>query len=125
MAAQKYKLIASLLVVSCSNLNANPNLILHNNISGCFVASEPEFKASGEMSTAQISVSDSEKFDCPCKSALVSYSATQTQQGNISTLLTGTFTTLGKETVVLPVAVQNQLIFKDSPVNLSFKCASP
>lgn len=125
MAAQKYKLIASLLVVSCSSLSASPSLVLDNKISGCFVASKPEFQSSGEMTTVQISVSEPAKFDCPCKTALVSYSATQTQQGNVSRLLSGSFTALGKETVVLPIAVQEQLIFKDSPVDLSFKCANP
>jgi hypothetical protein len=74
------------------------------------------------LATASISTKTA-NTDCPCKSALMKYTAFQKKDGNTFNLLSGQFSILGKESVVLPIAVQKQLIFPDTLVHLSLSCS--
>lgn len=59
---------------------------------------------------------------CPCKSSLIQYSAFQTIEGQTSPRLESNFSILGISQVELPIATQQRLIFKDSPVTVTFSC---
>jgi hypothetical protein len=64
-----------------------------------------------------------ENKDCPCRSALMKYTVFQKKDKDIFNLLSGNFSVLGKEKIVLPVAVQKQLVFTDTPIHLSLSCS--
>ena len=67
---------------------------------------------------------DHRNFISNAQSALFRYSAYQNKTGSIHSLMSGYFTTLGKTEVLLPVAVQKQLIFSDVPLVVKVECAS-
>jgi hypothetical protein len=49
--------------------------------------------------------------DCPCKSPLIHYSASQIIDGQTSPLLEGNFSILGIKQIELPIAAQQRLAF--------------
>jgi hypothetical protein len=52
------------------------------------------------------------------------YTAFQKNNDKTFELVSGQLSILGREEVVLPIAVQKQLIFADTPIYLSLACAS-
>ena len=62
---------------------------------------------------------------CTCKAALYTYAVHQNNEDTRNNLIEGIFTSLYKERVQLPLAVQTQLIYKDEPLRVTFSCARP
>lgn len=124
MAALRFSFLAILFLSSCAHSQAPKNVVIESQVEGCFSLNVLDFDKTKEplLLTASIS-SKTETGECPCKSALMKYSAFQKKDGNIFNLLSGQFSVLGKEKIVLPIAVQKQLVFPDVPIHLSLSCA--
>lgn len=125
MAAPRFSVLAALLLSACAHSQAEKNIKVESLVDSCFTFSNITLDASKEPVLATASISQkTANTDCPCKSALMKYTAFQNKDGNIFNLLSGQFSTLGKESVVLPIAVQKQLIFPDTPIHLSVACSN-
>lgn len=125
MAAPKFSVLAFILLCSCANSQSRQNIQVESLVDGCFTFSKVMLDVTQEpiLATAPIKPA-AENSDCPCKSAIMKYTAFQKKDGNTLDLLSGQFSVLGKERVVLPVAVQKQLIFPDTPIRLSLSCSN-
>lgn len=125
MAALKFSLLAMCLLCSCAYSQHQKSVNLESLVDGCFTFTDITLDVSKEpvLATASINLK-AENADCPCKSAVMKYAAFQKNEGNTFDLLSGQFSILGKESVVLPIAVQKQLIFPDNPIHLSLSCSS-
>ena len=119
-------ILASLLVSSCAYSNSQAPVIFENIVAGCFILVDENLDVDKEPVTVTFSVgAGSKDLDCPCKSALMKFTAYQKLETGTSDLLSGYFTAHGKKSVVLPVAVQNQLIFPAVPIRVLISCSSP
>lgn len=125
MVAQKFSIFALFILCSCAHSQSQKNVEVESLVDSCFIFSNVTLDATKEpvLATASIKAKTASE-GCPCKSALMKYSATQKKDGNTFHLLSGQFSILGKESVTLPIAVQRQLIFQDTPIYLSLSCAS-
>ncbi len=124
MAALRFSVLAIFLLCSCAHSQAQKGVIVESQIDGCFTFNSITLDASKEPVLATASISPkTANADCPCKSAAMKYTAFQKKDGNTFNLLSGQFSILGKESVVLPIAVQKQLIFPDMPIHLSLSCS--
>ncbi len=125
MAALRFSFLAILFLCSCAHSQAPKNIVIESQVGGCFSFNTLDFEKNKEplLLTASIN-SKTETGECPCKSALMKYTAYQKKDGNIFNLLSGQFSVLGKEKIVLPIAVQKQLVFKDAPIYVSLSCSS-
>lgn len=124
MAALRFSILSVLFLCSCANSQPQENIEIDSLVNDCFVFNMIAVDTTKEpvIATGKITIQPT-NVDCPCKSALMKYTATQEKNGNSFKLLSGQFTILGKETITLPIAVQKQLIFKETPINLAFSCS--
>jgi hypothetical protein len=127
MAALQYNLLAlaSLLISSYAHSNSQNPVIFKNEVMGCFTLVDENLDIDKEPVTVTVSVGAGGKdLDCPCKSALMKFTAYQELETGTSGLLSGYFAAHGKKSVVLPVAVQNQLIFPLAPIRILISCSN-
>lgn len=125
MAAPKFSVLAFFLLCSCAHSQPQQNVKVGSLIDGCFTFQNITLDVSKEPVLATASIqTKTENTDCPCKSAVMKYSVSQKKDGNDINLLSGQFSILGKESIVLPIAVQKQLIFPDTPIHLSLSCSN-
>lgn len=125
MAAPRFSILAIILLCSCAHSQPPKNVEAESLVDSCFTFSNITVDASKEPVIATASISQkTANTDCPCKSALMRYTAFQKSDDNTFELLSGQFSILGKERVILPIAVQKQLILPDNPIHLSLSCAS-
>lgn len=125
MAAPRYSLILAALLCSCAHSSQQQNLAISNSIDGCFTLKSTKLLNDNEPVLVEASIGPgSKENDCPCKSASIQYSAYQKQDKDVFHLLSGHFSVLGTDNVVLPVAVQKRLMFSDVPLSLDFSCSS-
>jgi len=123
MAVLRFSILTVLFLCSCAHSQQLKNVEVKSNVEGCF-----SFKAlSLDMNKEPLLIvaeikSATANGDCPCKSAVMKYTASQNRGGEVYNLLSGQFSVLGKEKVTLPIAVQRELVFKDSPIQLSLSC---
>jgi hypothetical protein len=119
-------ILASLFISSCAYSNSEAPFIFENKVAGCFSLVDEKLDIDKEPVTVTVSVgAGSKNLDCPCKSALMKFAAYQKLETGTSDLLSGYFTVHGKKSVVLPLAVQNQLIFPADPIRVLISCSSP
>ena len=124
------KKVSLLIAISLSayTQSATPqNLIIKNNAKDCFtltVTNQLESNKDPVLLNASIDPAQNGQ-ECPCKSALMKYSAYQEIEEDILTLISGNFSILSREKLMLPVAAQGNLIFADHPVILSITCSNP
>ena len=123
MAVLRFSILTALFLCSCAHSQQLKNVEVKSNVEGCFSFKALSFDLSKEplLLIAEIN-STAANNDCPCKSAIMKYTASQKRDGEISNLLSGQFSVLGKEKITLPIAVQRELVFKDSPIQLSLSC---
>lgn len=125
MAALKFSVLTIFFLCSCAHSQHQKSVKVESLVDGCFTFNNITLDVSKEpvLATASINLKPA-NADCPCKSALMKYTAFQKNDGNIFELLSSQFSTLDKESVVLPIAVQKQLIIQDTAIYLSLSCAS-
>jgi len=124
MAAPIFSILAIFLLCSCAHSQTQKTVEVESLVDGCFTFNNIILDASKEPVLAAASISTkTANADCPCKSAAMKYTAFQRKDGSTFTLLSGQFSILGKESVILPIAVQKQLIFPDTPIHLSLSCS--
>lgn len=125
MAAAKFSVLAIFLLCSCAHSQSQKNVEVESLVDGCFTFTNITLDVTKEpvLATASINLKP-ENAECPCKSAVMKYTAFQKNDGNTFELLSGQFSILGKESVVLPIAAQKQLIFPDIPIHLSLSCSN-
>jgi len=123
MAALRFSILTALFLCSCAHSQQLKNVEVKSNVEGCFSFKALSFDMNKEplLLVAEIK-SAAANSDCPCKSAVMQYTALQNRSGEVSNLLSGQFSVLGKEKVTLPIAVQKELVFKDSPIQISLSC---
>lgn len=125
MAAPRFSVLAALLLCACAHSQAEKNIEVESQVDSCFTFSNITLDTSKEPVLATASISQkTANTDCPCKSAVMKYTAFQKKTDNTFNLLSGQFSILGKESLVLPIAVQKQLIFPDAPIHLSISCSN-
>lgn len=125
MATPRFSVLAALLLCACAHSQAEKNIKVENQVEGCFTLQNIALDTSKEpvLATALTNI-DTAAIDCPCKSAVVKYMAYQKKDGNNFDLLSGQFSILGKESITLPIAVQKQLIFPNTPIHLTLSCSN-
>jgi hypothetical protein len=124
MTALRFSIFAIFLLSPYVHAQPQKDIKVESLVDGCFTISNIELDTSKEPVLAAASINhNTANADCPCKSALMKYTAFQKKDGNTFNLLSGQFSVLGKDSVVLPVAVQKQLIFSDTPICLSLSCS--
>ena len=125
MAALRYSLVLVLLLCSCAFSKQGDNIVIENNIDGCFSFTSSQLGLDNEPVILKANIgAENKNADCMCKSALFKYVAYQKNEGEINNLISGTFTTLGKSVVSFPIAVQKQLIFPKIPIHISMSCSN-
>lgn len=125
MATPKFSVLALFLFCLSAQSQSQQSIKVESLVDGCFTFQNITLDAIKEPVLVAASIkTKTENTDCPCKSAVMKYSAFQNKDGNTFNLLSGQFSILGKESVVLPVAVQRQLIFSDTPIRLSLACSN-
>jgi hypothetical protein len=123
MAALKFSHIGALLLSACASASTPGAVGIDNTISGCIKIAESSLSQKNDPVILSIKLGAAlPDDDCPCKSSLIKYSAYQTIEGERSSLLEGHFSNLGITQVELPIATQQRLIFKDSPVTVTLSC---
>ena len=123
MAVLRFSILTALFLCSCAHSQQLKNVEVKSSVEGCFSfkALSVEMNKDPLLLVAEIK-SATANSDCPCKSAVMKYTASQNRGGEVSNLLSGQFSVLGKEKITLPIAVQKELIFKDSPIHISLSC---
>ncbi len=125
MSAPKFSVLTLFLLCSCAHSQQQREIKVDSLVDGCFTLQNLLLDTTKDpvLATASIKYS-TQNVDCPCKSSLIKYSVAQEKDGNTSDLLSGQISILGEENIVLPIAVQKQLIFPDTPIKLFLSCAS-
>ncbi len=124
MAALRYSFLYVLFMSSCVTPAETKEIIIDNDIEGCFTLKFLKLDFMHEPVVLHASVfPEKSNLECPCKSALVKYSSIQKKGTDYYTLLEGNFTALGKNIVILPIAVQKQLILPNIPINILLSCS--
>jgi hypothetical protein len=117
-------LAMTLLICSCTYSEGANEVIIHNKIQGCFTVADQNLILSEQSALLDIVIGPKNKAqDCFCKSALFNYSAYQVVDSNRREFVKASFTTQDKKHVVLPVAVQKQLILNDLAIEVSISCS--
>jgi len=125
MAVLRSSILIAFLFFSFACSAEKNNVIIFNQIKGCFGFESWQLNIQEEPVVLHVSVKQKNKnMECPCKSALIKYTASQKIEGSVSNLLTGYFTTLGKDSVILPVSVQKQIIFPKIPIEITLSCSN-
>lgn len=113
----RFSVLVIFFLCSCAHSQPQKNIEVTNLVEGCFTLNNITLDIGKEPVLAAASINPkTANADCPCKSAIMKYSAFQKKDGNTFNLLSGQFSILGKDSVVLPIAVQKQLIFSDAPI---------
>ena len=121
--APRYSLLVTLLIYSCTFSTQAEDVVIQNQADGCFELSKSSLVERGESVWISATVAAAKPdSDCPCKSALFSYSAFQKRDQQIIKILSAQFTMMTKASIELPVAAQKQLLFPDQPVYLDITC---
>ncbi|WP_226662377.1 DUF2195 family protein [Microbulbifer aggregans] len=124
MVALRSSVFFVLILCACVHTAQGGNVSIDTSVDACFRLNDVSLDMSVEPVILSASVTPAiASGSCPCKSALFKYSAYQ--NGANSSLITGVFTTLGKEVVSLPVAAQTQLIFPDQGLTINLACSAP
>src|SRR5687767_77750 len=101
MAAPRFSILAIFLLCSCAHSQPQRSVEVESLVDGCFTFSKVILDATKEPVLATALVTDkTANTDCPCKSAMMKYSAFQKKDGNTFNLISGQFSILGKESVV-------------------------
>lgn len=127
MMIQKISLFVAISLSAYAQSATPQDLIIKNNAKGCFtlrVTNQLEPSKDPVLLSASIDPARDGQ-ECPCKSALMKYSAYQEIEEDILTLISGNFSILSREKLMLPVTAQGNLIFADHPVILSITCSNP
>ena len=126
MVVRKFSLTAVSLMLfsSCAQSGVEQVADINSEVTGCFTISDQRLLDHEPVILSTTIGEGDQTRSCPCQSALFRYSAYQNKTGSIHSLMSGYFTTLGKTEVLLPVAVQKQLIFSDVPLVVKVECAS-
>lgn len=125
MAVLRSSILIVFLFSSFACSDEKNNVIIYNPIKGCFGFESWRLNMQEEPVVLNVSVKQKNtNIECPCKSALVKYTASQKVEDSVSKLLTGYFTTLGKDSVILPVSVQKQIIFPKIPIDITLSCSN-
>ena len=125
MATPKFSIFALSLLCSYAHSQPQQSVKVESLVDGCFTFSNITLDTTKEPVLATASIKPATKnADCPCKSAVMKYSVFQKKDRNKFNLLSGQCSILGKENIVLPIAVQKHLIFPSTPINLSFFCSN-
>lgn len=123
MAVPKFSHIGALLLSACASAHPPGSIDINNTISGCMQIAESSLSQKNDPVILSIKLSAALPDDgCPCKSSLIRYSAFQTIDGGRSLLMESNFSILGINQIELPIATQQRLIFKDTPVTVTFSC---
>lgn len=123
MVALKFRLCFVALCSACAIAATKPEVTLQNHVEGCFSVKGIELDNSGESINAILEVDSNVNSDCPCKSALMRYNSYQNIDESVKeTLVSGSFSVLGKSNIELPLAIQENLIHQNIPVYLSITC---
>lgn len=126
MVAQKFSLIMAALISACAQSAPPQDVIIKNHVEGCFTLNTNQLELNKDPVLLSASISPArDGQDCPCKSALMQYATYQEIEGDVFQLISGNFSILNREKLILPVAVQSNLIFADHPVTLSISCSNP
>ena len=121
--ASRFTVTLIFFLCSCAHSQQLKNVEIKSNVEGCFSFKVLSFDMNKELLLLVAEIkSATANSDCPCKSAIMKYTASQKRDGEISNLLSGQFSVLGKEKITLPIAVQKELVFKDSPIQISLSC---
>ena len=123
MAVLRFCILTALFLCSCAYSQQLKNVEIKSSVEGCFSLKAISFDMNVEplLLIAEVK-SATASNDCPCKSAVMKYTASQKRSGEVSNLLSGQFSVMGKEKITLPIAVQKELVFKDSSINLVLSC---
>lgn len=125
MAVSKFSFLIFFLLCSYAHSQQKQAVKIDSLVDGCFTLRNLLVDTTKDPVLATASIKyKTETTGCPCKSAVVKYSVAQEKDGDISNLLSGQFSILGKENIVLPIAVQKQLIFPGAPLELSLSCSN-
>lgn len=126
MAAPKYSLAAVVLLSACAVADPAPDVDIENKLAACVAISSHTLLQQGEMPVLEMQLQQhAPTAECGCKSAISRYRSDQVIDGQPSPLLAGDFTFMGRQTLRLPLAVQQQLIAEGGRVRLQIGCASP
>ena len=124
--AQRFSLLMTVLISGCAQSAPPQDVIIKNHVEGCFTLNINQLERNKDPVLLSTSISPArDGQDCPCKSALMQYSTHQEIAGNIFPLISGNFSILNNEKLMLPVTVQGNLIFADHAVTLSISCSNP
>lgn len=123
MAALKFSYLGAFLLSGCAFASSAGSIDINNTINGCLKIIDYSLSQNSDPVIMSIEL-DAASLDtsCPCKSSLIKYAAAQTIEGQTSPLIEGNFSTLGSNQINLPIAAQQRLILKDSPVTITFSC---
>lgn len=123
MAALKFSYIGALLLSGCAFASSTGTIDINNTISGCMKVTGYSLSQKSDPVIMSIELDSAPpNTDCPCKSSLIKYSAAQTIEERTSPLIEGNFSIVGNNQINLPIATQQRLIFKDTPVTVTFSC---
>lgn len=125
MAVSKFSFLTLFLLCSFAHSQQQQELTIDSLIDGCFTFQNLLLDTTKDPVLATDSIeNNAQNADCPCKSAVMKYSVEQDDDGKTSKLLSGQFSILGKEKIVLPIAVQKQMIVPNASITLSFSSAN-
>ena len=123
MAVLRFSILTALFLCSCAHSQQLKNVEIKSSVEGCFSLKAISFDMNVEPLLLVTEIkSAAVNSECSCKSAVMKYTASQKRSGEVSNLLSGQFSVMGKEKSTLPIAVQKELVFKDSPINLVLSC---
>jgi len=126
MAALKFSYLGALLLTGCAFASSSGTIDINNTISGCMKVTGYSLSQKNDPVIMSIELDASPPHtDCPCKSSLINYSATQTIEEQTSPRIEGNFSILEVTQIELPIAVQQRLIFKELPVSVTFSFGTP
>lgn len=124
MAASRFSIFALCLLSFCVYAQHQKNIEVESQVDDCFSFDNIAIDEGKELVLLNGRINlKAANANCPCKSAVMKYSAFQKKDGSSFNLLSGQFSILGKKSVTLPIAVQKQLIFPDMPIYLSLSCS--
>lgn len=123
MVVLKFSIFITFFCGACATFSGTPKITWLNNVDGCFSVNNVVVNTSGEGYSASVNVNSEVDSTCPCKSALMQYESFQNVDTNQKeSLLSGSFSVLGKDSVDIPLATQKNLVHSGTPLYLSFSC---
>lgn len=111
MLPRKFSIIFALWL--CTSAAADEqNIQIKNSVDGCMKITGHSLAQENEPVILSLKLdAPANNANCPCKSSLIQYSASQIIDGQTSPLLEGNFSILGIKQIELPIAAQQRLAF--------------